>query len=771
MKIDMRKKTAALAVVSMLILGVLSPMGEASALVFTNTGLSGLPRTFEGNLIAFDQFEGIEGVDLNSDGDTADRVFGVYDLSTQTATNTGLAIGLSSEFLSAEGNIFAFMVSESAQGNTDLNGDSDTSDFVMHVYNASTGIITNTGLSVNTQIKFIADGNFVAFVVRESEEGNTDLNGDADAFDLVLHMFNATTGTTTNTGLAVNNLQMDNNIAAFVVSETAQGVDLTGDADTFDNVLHLLDATTGTITNLLNERVDKILLKDNLLAMTLRENVGSNVDLNSDGDFGDFVLHIRDLTAGTTTNTEVDAQFLDVRIQGNLVTVLVLETRQGNTSLNGDADTADRVLHVFDTNTGTTTNTGFAGISSFGSVVTVGDDVVAFLVREDFQGIDLNGSGTVDPGVQTVHVYDTNTGTTTNLGLRSSVINANNPLGFSGLAVLGDVVVFRVQEFSVGDLNGDSDTGDLVLHLYDTTTSTITNVGLNIVDAFANEGNLVAFRVSEASQGDTDLNADGDATDNVLHLLDTTTGTTTNLGVAIIENFLTNGESVAFNIPEGGQGNSDFNGDGDFSDFFLTAFDPDTTIDPEDVKNVGPGETVSLSQETINSNIKVNGGSVFLSNCEVNGNVKSNGGILSLVGCTVNGNVTSEDGTVVIQNSNINGNVKSKYDVLTRLAATNNINGNVKVKHGQFVTLTDNEVDGNLKSKNNSGTVTITGNTVNGNLKSKGDEFPTVTDNTVDGNLKIKDFSFCTAGNNLVNGNIETEGCVEPPPPGGGGGF
>ena len=77
---------------------------------------------------------------------------------------------------------------ESAQGGTDLNGDGDATDFVVHVFNASNRQTTNLGLAA-TSGSLQGDGQLLGFRVRETEQGNTDLNGDGDTNDDVLHVF------------------------------------------------------------------------------------------------------------------------------------------------------------------------------------------------------------------------------------------------------------------------------------------------------------------------------------------------------------------------------------------------------------------------------------------------------------------------------------------------------------------------------------------------------------------------------------------------------
>ncbi len=82
--------------------------------------------------------------------------------------------------------------------------------------------ITNVGLAPETAgfDFFDAQGNLVAFLVLE---GGTDLNGDGDGDDFVLHVFDASSGTTTNVGLDSNNPQLQGNLVAFSSGER-QGI-------------------------------------------------------------------------------------------------------------------------------------------------------------------------------------------------------------------------------------------------------------------------------------------------------------------------------------------------------------------------------------------------------------------------------------------------------------------------------------------------------------------------------------------------------------------
>src|SRR5262249_34870442 len=151
---------------------------------------------------------------LNGDGDTDDSVVHVYDVATGTTTNLGLANTISFEGASivtgGSGNLVAFTVNEFDQGHTDLNGDGEVgfdrfqADTVIHPYDAPPGTTTNLGLAITVGLTVTVAGvseDLVAFSVSESDHGGADLNGDGDTYDQVVHVYNAGTGTTTNLGL------------------------------------------------------------------------------------------------------------------------------------------------------------------------------------------------------------------------------------------------------------------------------------------------------------------------------------------------------------------------------------------------------------------------------------------------------------------------------------------------------------------------------------------------------------------------------------------
>lgn len=173
----------------------------ASPSAWSNLEVAGDSLDALGSLVAFLAPEDAQGKDLNGDRDKADRVMHVYDASSDTLVNTHVA---AEEFviggsLGDCGNspLVAFRTSEAAQEDTNLNGDLNTSDYVLHIYAKGLGVI-NTAQAVtpcrleacDPRLPYRVYGSKVKFLTFEVEQG-ADLNGDNDATDLVLQVYDA----------------------------------------------------------------------------------------------------------------------------------------------------------------------------------------------------------------------------------------------------------------------------------------------------------------------------------------------------------------------------------------------------------------------------------------------------------------------------------------------------------------------------------------------------------------------------------------------------
>lgn len=187
-------------------------------------------------------------------------------------------------------------------------------------------------------------------------------------------------------------------------------------------------------------------------------------------------------------------------------------------------------------------------------------------VRELDEGArDLNGDGDAsDSGV--AHVYDLETGRLTNLGLALGDLITRD-------VVADELAVLAVSEAAQGDtdLNGDGDALDQVAHVYDRRTGLSTNLGLAVGDFLAPvvADDFVALVVFEASQG-ADLDGDGATDGRVLHVYDARTGQTHNVGLQVTQPVLYRDGQFAFTTGE--LPRHDLNGDGDALDGFVPRF-------------------------------------------------------------------------------------------------------------------------------------------------------------------------------------------------------
>lgn len=207
---------------------------------------------------------------LNVDADTTDSVvqFWPGSGSVQNLGRAATAVSLSSSHLAA-------LVSEAGENATDFNNDGDTSDTVVQIHPAGAGSWTNTGQAADV---VTMAGHFAVFITDEAAQGAGPLNGDGDATDRVLQIYDASTsqlvpcspavGATCSTGVrqAATDFVIGEptvtacgprQLVVFRTSEAAQGVNLnamatgvaTGDSDLNDDVLQVYDLVSGTLQN------------------------------------------------------------------------------------------------------------------------------------------------------------------------------------------------------------------------------------------------------------------------------------------------------------------------------------------------------------------------------------------------------------------------------------------------------------------------------------------------------------------------------------------
>ena len=465
-----------------------------------------------GGGFAFSASEAAMGTDLDGDKDTADLVVQVWEPGDTKALNLGLPLsGASSELVALDGGAFAFAVPEAADGNKDLNGDGDTTDSVVFVWDPRHGAV-NLSLAVDTvnvccytdQYRLAAvPGGDVAFLVPEAGQGHADRNGDGDAVDTVAAVWDHTTGVVDNVGLDATTVDgLGDGGVAVVTSEAGQGrTDLNGDGDTKDNVAEIWRRRAAT-ANLGVAALDVVPFGAGQLAVLVPEAAQGNQDRNGDGDTADTVVAVWDPSAPGTVrnlsvaqgNTETNVMALD----GGRLALRVAEADQG-ADLDGDGDTVDRVVEIWDPASAALTNLHLPGTD---------------LVPLPGGGLAFEAS--------TLEVWEPGTDTATSVGVHNNGVAQALPDGR---------VAYGVAEFGVHkDLNGDGDkTDNYVLSIWDPATKTATSAGVD-GEGLPLSGGAFVIGVSEPSQGfdvngngngddpGVDLNGDGDGADSVLHL-------------------------------------------------------------------------------------------------------------------------------------------------------------------------------------------------------------------------------------------------------------
>lgn len=471
--------------------------------------------------------------DLNGDGDLLDRVVHVYDAQTNTSRNLALATELPPLDMFTRYTPFqvfgawgAFLVAEAAQG-ADRNGDGDLLDAVPCVVRLATGARTNLGLASDGFLQL--DDGWLAFGVWELANGAGDLNGDGDPFDVVLHVRTLGAGaTTTNVAVAIAPLSPFAEWAAFATNGSAF-------------VFPLAEAAHGA-------------------------------DINLDGDVFDLIAQMYVPATGVRTNLGLALMwppyFFPGRTTGSFLPLHVDEFGSAGADRNGDGDVLDIVLAVVDVATGVVINVGRS--VDYGAVgddadtaVYIGGSYVWFETAEAAEGFDLNGDGdAIDRNVR--QVYDVGSGALISIGHAMRGADEILTAGATGLAASSEV--------ELGDRNADGDARDFVVTRFDASTGLLVNYGLALSTSPDHRvGAQAVVRVSEADQGGVTRNGDVDALDAVVAYFDTNTGAVVNTGRAAHPTAAVSASLavVAFLASEADDGGTDFNGDGDTNDLVV----------------------------------------------------------------------------------------------------------------------------------------------------------------------------------------------------------
>jgi len=232
-----------------------------------------------------------------------------------------------------------------------LNADDDATDLVVHLAQPD-GSVLNLGLAA-TAVDL--SPSWVVALVAEAAEGGVDRNGDGDADDLVAAVHPAAGPVTGWTDLhqAADAIAVRGDHVILVTPEAAQGADLNGDGDLDDRVIQI--ALAPGLPRSLGFAVEDFVASDSLVAFRVREAAQGGQDLDGDGDTDDDVLFVYDMRTDTLFPTgqavtpcrlEACDPRLPYRPLVDTVRFLTLEAAQGS-DLTGDDDLDDLVLQTF----------------------------------------------------------------------------------------------------------------------------------------------------------------------------------------------------------------------------------------------------------------------------------------------------------------------------------------------------------------------------------------------------------------------------------------
>ena len=454
------------------------------------------------------------------------------------------------------GELWVAEVDELAQGQGSLNRDLDDLDVVPSVLDLATGTLTSLGVARGFSPLLAVGDVLVALGVSEVGQGASDLNGDGDVLDIVLHVYDSGTRVTTNTGLAMGFFvpAIGAGAVVFAVSEEAQdGLDLDGSGSAVGNVLHVYDARTRLTRNAQRNVTSNPVFHDHAFAFTTDEPT-AGADLNGDGDQDDVsVFQTYDLVVGGIVSVPLAVTGVPVGAVVENWYVLADEAAQGQ-DLNDDLDLVDAVLLAVEPHLGTLLATG---ITAFPVPLGFSDGERLAFFASEADGGDRNGDGDLDdqypaliqPGQAPTFIADV-----------PLVFSKANPL-----ALTPEQLGFLVSEQVAGDVNGNGITGESILFLMSTATGAVTTPAAEALTLDTAGDHLLFLRFESNGTIQEDRNGDGDTDDAVYSSYDARIGALGSTALAAFGPLVTAESAVLVPCIEMDQG-TDLNGDGDKED-------------------------------------------------------------------------------------------------------------------------------------------------------------------------------------------------------------
>jgi hypothetical protein len=505
------------------------------------------------DLRAFTAAETLDNVDRTGDGDLADVVVTLQDRLTGgfqplgapdgfapggaplpgcglSGTPEGRAIEMVSQgpftlpALALEGHVAAFIELESGEGQCDENGDGDSTDGILRVFEVPGGEVSGLTPPRALDPSPLIDGRSLAIsngrvFFRSSEAAmGIDLFPNDIQNDDVLEVLDTGLGSaltgpgregpfgSVSTLCPAGAAATANGMVAFLRPESATGtaacpggsLNGPGDTDVADQVVQLWPGT-GPVQNL-GRAATAVALSSTYVAAIVSEagqGDGGGTDLNGDGDKQDGVAQVYPVKGGSWTSTNFAAD--SIQFCGSVLALITPEASQGpaGTDLNDDDDESDRVLQLYVPATGVLINTHQAA-----EEVVCDDEIVAFRTSELAQGNrDLQGGESPVPPAFVLQAWDLSRPECLSASPPADCLHNSHQSATPCLAevcdprspykVIGHTVKFLTNECEQRgtelngcptggtDLNGDVPPAadDIVIQLFDITTPGITLLG------------------------------------------------------------------------------------------------------------------------------------------------------------------------------------------------------------------------------------------------------------------------------------------------------
>lgn len=573
------------------------------------------------------------GTDFNGDGDFLDSIAVRYDTNARTGEVLNVA-ALELAFVHET----LFILVDEAQDDRDWNGDLDTSDRVLlyHAVGTPDPVFydevppTLSGGLVSAADRLLYPSSTAPTASMESNLYVAEVVAEGTAPEAPAMVL---TGVDPNADGVSYTVQSEVDGFVFLLADETVDGELNGDGDSVDTaILAVVDAgaVTPQIVNVglafataTTPAAAPVVGGGEWLAAFLVDEAAQDANLNDpalfpgtwqpancaavpDADEADAVLHwfqLTDLIAGTpAVNTglvgPVNGQAYAMR--DPFVGVTSPEASEGSgggCDLNGDGDTTDTVfrwvaasdpaapvtpltsssrLHAVRT----TTNGGTGGVIAL-------DDTWVIVVDEDADGRDHDGDPAVDQNLMAAHQpsaaaqtwnFDHGSGTTTPVGVTWMQPDTEDPT-----RLLAGITESSLRQ-GLGETytgNGDGDFADVIGTIpavFSGNRLTFPGVAFAISPnrpGMRVSQNVGVQRVSEAAQGNSDINGDGDATDLILQRFSLvgafgTTYMATSDNAPTPASYFEAGDAEfgAFLTDEAMAG-GDLNGDGDISDVIV----------------------------------------------------------------------------------------------------------------------------------------------------------------------------------------------------------